>query len=588
MASNPPILIRVLVCAAIGWLISANGVQAQSISFEDLSEQAGVLTDEGVHGIAVADYNNDGWDDIYLGTEGSGSTLLLNQKNGVFLNATKSSGLEVAGTVLSPLWGDINNDGYLDLFVGKRDGDVTCQLFLGSPDGVFEEITDQSGIRITDEIGSATFGDYNMDGRIDLFIATRGSEDYLFENVHESSSVYFNDVSERAGVGGEAFALPMQATWVDYDGDHDVDLFAVHDGNLKSRFYQNNSFFPLIEVSSSSKLQVSRSSMGVAWGDYNNDGWPDAYVTNIDQGNLFKNLGNGRFEDVTIESGSGLNGMSWGVVFVDFDNDGDEDLFIGNTYDFDGRRSFLYENKAGAFENIARDAGVALSTNTFGVATGDFNKDGLMDLVVGDDSGGNKLLLNTSAVTNNWVHLTLEGDTYNRMAVGATANLYADGERYTRTVYAGSSYRSQISPTLHVGLGQAEVIDSLVIHWGKDATEAYYELEVNRDYGFVQNKPLRVEVEQSGKEELSEIDVVHYPHPSFSNVTFKVSVPAAERVRIEIYDAIGRKIETLMHHELSAGVHRIVLDSSAYRSGIYFYKLHSNTSIKTGKMIVVH
>jgi len=587
MSNASATLLRNLIIA-IGLLVQSGGLRAQSITFEDVSEQAGILTDVGVNGIAVADYNNDGWDDIFLGGEESGSILLMNQHNGRFVDVTESSGLAISGTVLNPLWGDINNDGYLDLFVGKLEGDVTCQLFLGSEEGVFEEITEQSGIEVSEEIGSATFGDYNMNGRLDLFVATRGSEDYLFENVHENSSVYFNDVSGRAGVGGEAFAIAMQATWVDYDGDHDVDLFAVHDGNLKSRFYQNNSFLPLIEVSSSAKLQVARSSMGVAWGDYNNDGWPDAYVTNIDQGNLFKNLGNGRFEDVTVESGSGLNGMSWGVVFVDFDNDGDEDLFIGNTFDFDGRRSFLYENSNGTFKNIARDAGVALSTNTFGVATGDFNKDGLMDLVVGDESGENKLLLNTSTVANNWVYLTLEGDTYNKMAVGATINLYAQGERYMRALYAGSSYRSQVSPTLHVGLAEAEAIDSLVIHWGKEATEAYYGLEVNKDYRFVQNKPLQVAVEQFEEEELSEIDIEHYPSPSSSSVTFRVSVPAADRVHIEIYDVIGRKVETLMHHELSAGVHRIFLDSSAYRNGIYFYKLYSNTSIKTGKLIIVH
>ena len=490
--------------------------------------------------------------------------------------------------MLNPLWGDINNDGFLDLFVGKLEGDVTCQLFLGSEEGIFEEVTEQSGIQISDAIGSATFGDYNMDGRLDLFVATRGSEDFLFENVYGTSSGYFNDVSGRAGIGGEAFALPMQATWVDYDGDHDADLFAVHDGNLESRFYQNNSFLPLIEVSSSSQLQVARSSMGVAWGDYNNDGWPDAYVTNIDQGNLFKNLGNGRFEDVTIESGSGLNGMSWGVVFVDFDNDGDEDLFIGNTYDFDGRRSFLYENTNGSFENIARDAGVALSTNTFGVATGDFNKDGRMDLIVGDDNGENKLLLNTSTETNNWVFLTLEGDAYNKMAVGATVYLYAQEERYTRAVYAGSSYRSQISPTLHFGLAEGEVIDSLVIHWGKDNAETYYDLEVNKDYKFVENQPLRVAAEQYERAESAEIIVEHFPNPSSSSVNFKVLLPAAERVYLEIYDAIGRKIETQVYSALSAGLNRMYLDSSAYRNGIYFYKLYSNTSIKTGKLIIVH
>lgn len=508
-------------------------------------------------------------------------------KDGTFSDVTEESGVDVDGDVFSPLWGDINNDGYLDLFVGKQSGDLTCQLFLGSNEGVFTEITLESGIVVDDAIGSATFGDFNLDGLIDLFVATRDSEDYLFENTYagEMTSTYFTDVSTRAGIGGESFALPMQATWVDYDNDFDPDLFALHDGNLQSRFYQNSSFLPLIEVSASSKLQVARSSMGVAWGDYDNDGWKDVYITNIDQGNLFRNTGNGRFEDVTVQSGTGLNGMSWGVVFVDFDNDGDEDLFIGNTFDFDGRRSFLYENVGGEFVNIARDANADLSTNTFGVSTGDFNKDGLMDLVVGDDSGANKLLINQSDGDNNWLYLTLEGDTYNKMAAGATVNLYAGGSLYTRSVYAGSSYRSQISPTLHFGLEKASVIDSLFVHWGKGSTEIYYDLPVNKDLKIVQNSLLRVGVGDSEPvPATSEVSV--FPNPSVGLATFIITIPETAHVRIELFDVTGRKVDILQYGVLSAGEHRITHSTSTHPAGVYFYRVIQQTLITTGKLVI--
>ena len=561
---------------------------AQSIRFEDSSELAGVQTLAGAYGIAVADYDKDGWDDIYIGTENGQSVLLKNLQNGTFANVTERSGVQVAGTVANPLWGDINSDGYPDLFVGKLSADVSCQLFLGSSEGIFTEVTEFSGIDISDDIGSATFGDYNLDGRIDLFIATRGSEDYLFENIHDGASVYFKDISQRAGVGGESFAVPMQATWVDYDNDFDLDLFALHDGNLQSRFYKNSSFLPLIEVSSSSKLRVARSSMGVAWGDYDNDGWQDVYITNIDQGNLFKNLGNGRFEDVTIESGSGLNGMSWGVVFVDFDNDGDEDLFIGNTFDFDGRHSFLYENDQGTFTNIARDAGVALNTNTFGVATGDFNRDGLMDLIVADDSGDNRLLLNRASQNNHWAQFTLKGDVFNPMAVGATLFVYAGEHMYTRSVYAGSSYRSQVSPTVHVGLADAALIDSLYIHWGPEETEVYYGVDVNKSYEIVQNRPLRVEIDANEHSAVpGRLDVSAFPNPFLSQTTFNILIPLSSRARLDIYDTMGRKVNTVLDKILPPGEHRVSFNAEALSAGMYFYRLTSESSVQTGSLLLV-
>ena len=186
--------------------------------------------------------------------------------------------------------------------------------------------------------------------------------DVLYRNTGGAGPTIFEDASTQAGIGGPAPSVAMQATWVDYDHDGDQDLFCVHDSRTLSRLYQNHGFLPLLDVAASARIdtyptETTCCNMGIAWGDFDGDGWQDAYVTRIGHGGLYRNNADGTFTDVAQERGAARNGMSWGVVFNDFDNDGDPDLFIVSTSGYDGTPTLLYRNEAGAFTEIGAQAG---------------------------------------------------------------------------------------------------------------------------------------------------------------------------------------------------------------------------------------
>ncbi len=581
-----------IILFVAGLLMTDLPASAQQIRFEDVSEQAGVYTAGGSHGIAVHDYDLDGWEDIFIAASQGRSVLLRNRGDGTFEDVTVDAGVLVTVDAVAPAWGDVNNDGYADLFVGTRGLNPQNKLFLNTGTGAFENISMTSGLALDTSIGSAAFGDYNRDGLLDLFFATRDTLDILYKNTGNPEELF---VADSAPVAGLDFSIAMQAAWQDYDLDGDLDLLAVHDANLNSRFYRQQSGVPLfIESSSFAGLQVSRNSMGVAWGDYNNDGWPDVYVTNIAMGNLFKNNGNGTFTDITTETRTGLNGMSWGVVFADFDNDGDQDLFIGNTYDFDGTRSFLYENRGGAFTNIAGQAGAALATNTYGVATGDFNRDGLPDLVVADEDGKNRLLINRTESVGTWIKLQLVGESVNKMAVGARVQLTFNDSgignlMVQRTVSAGDSYCSQSSNILHAGLGLATRVDTLSVFWPDGTEQHFADLDINKFYVLTQSKPVETGTEASVDRESGALIVLHQNHPNpFKNkttITFDLDV--SQHVLLGIYDVLGRQVQEVKNEVLSAGLHIAPVDLGPEPAGLYFVRLKTKQTQQIRAMLLI-
>ena len=549
-------------------LLTCLGASAQSIQFEDQAAAAGIITGDAAYGVAVQDFDRDGWDDFYIAADEGKSRLFKNTGDGKFLDVTSQANVVVKGNAVAPLWGDLNNDGWPDLFVGVRSDADSSALFISNGDGTFDPARGGWGIDLAPSVGTASFADFDNDGWLDLFVATRGSIDRMYRNTGEER---FEDISARAGTSGLDASIAMQATWADIDLDGNQDLFAIHDGNLRGRLYKNNGWLPFSEVTTSADLIVARSSMGVAWNDFDNDGDFDVYVSNIAVGNFFENDGTGQFADVTIQTGTSLNGMSWGVVFADFDLDGDEDFFIANTYDFDSQPALLYENRGGVFVDIADQAGVALNTNTYGVASGDFNRDGLPDLIAPDQKGKNKLLINTSVVTGSWLSLKLEGDKSNRDAVGARVAVFAGGKAFYRSRQSASGYSAQMSETIHVGLGEAAFIDSVRIDWGPGSQDIIDGLEVNQTVGIREGNPLSIK--NNGWHESRPFYANIYPLPAISQTNLHLELPQATPIKISIYDMQGRQQFTFPDLVLSGGMHTIPLHLSTFAAGLYAVRI---------------
>ncbi len=557
---------------------AALAATAQPLAFTDATEAAGLAGLDG-YGVAVTDYDGDGWDDVFVTTVRGVPRLLRNNGDGTFTDAAAGAGVAVSGQHLVALWGDLDNDGLPDLFLGRKT-DGENKLFRNRGDGTFEDVTAEAGIDATANVGAAAFGDYDGDGRLDLFLAVDRAPDLLYHNLTEERAIRFEDLSGRAGIAGPPSAVAMQATWIDFNHDGRLDLFGVHDGSTESRLYRNDGYLPLLEVAHDAGIADvgAGNSMGIAWGDFDGDAWEDAYVTRIGQAGLYRNNGDGTFTDVAVERGAHRNGMSWGVVFADFDNDADDDLFVVNTSGYDGTKSFLYRNDGGVFTDVAPDAGAALSMEAHGLATGDFDRDGRPDLVVGATSGV-KLLMNATPTERHWAAIRLEGRVANRMALGVRVEVVAGGRTLVRTVSGGDSFCSQSSPVLHFGLGDAARIDTLRIHWRAGATEEHVDLAADTDLLFTE-AAVATAVEDEALPD-GFLLAQNYPNPFNPRTTIPFALPRAAHVTLTVFDLLGRPVATLVDGRRAAGLHRIAFDASGLPGGVYLYRLRAGTQTLT-------
>ena len=557
------------------------------------------LTVHGNHGVAVVDFNKDGWDDIFFANIGQISggdttfcTLLRNNQNGTFTNVTRTAGLALYGSFKCGVWGDINNDGFPDLFLAESQGVGRCHLLMNNKDGTFRDISSDCGINFAATIATAAFGDVDNDGKIDLFLASEYPQfDLLYKNISKNDTILFQDVSSTSGIEGFSSTTPMQATFIDIDHDGDLDLYAVHDGFLPSSLYRNNNNGTFTDISAQTGLNDFGvgNSMGVYWNDYDNDGWEEVYVSRIGKGGLYKRQINGTYQNIADSSGAELNGMSWGVVWEDFDNDMDDDMFLVNTYNFNSQKSLYFENIDGKFVNKAPEYGVDLGFDFYGLAYGDFNNDGYLDLVASANDGNNKLLMNSTNRKGNWLELSLTGTTINSMAIGAKIRIVAGGKNQSRTRTAGNSYASEMSSMLHFGIGSLTFIDTLEVTWSKNNIQVFTNIAVNKQYQLIEGGTLTTitrrteESTQPSKFSLQQ----NYPNPFNPSTTIAFSIPERMFVSLKVYDVAGREIATLVHSDMQGGKYSRQWNADGISGGIYFYRLTAGVYTATKKIVLL-
>jgi enediyne biosynthesis protein E4 len=499
-------------------------------------------------GIAFFDYDHDGWLDIFQvnGTtlegfpKGSEPTnhLYHNNRDGTFTDVTLKAGLARTGWGQGVCIGDYDNDGFDDLFVTYWGQNV---LYHNNGDGTFTDVTEKAGLlepsaRPRWSTGCC-FLDYDKDGRLDLFVSNyvdfdlahtprpgggkychwkgvavncgpRGlpaSTNLLYHNKGDGT---FTDVSEKSGILKTPGHYCFTAAAADFDNDGWPDIYVACD-SAPAILYRNRHDGTFIDVGIASGCAFNedgqeQAGMGVAVGDYDGDGWLDIFKTNFsdDTSTLYRNNRDGTFTDATFESGLGLNNryLGWGCGFVDLDNDGWPDAFLANGHVYPEieragltpyhEPKILYHNLAnGRFEDVSQRSGpgVAIAASARGVAFGDYDNDGDVEILINNMNDTPTLLRRETAgrpgdpvMRNHWLAVKAIGTRSNRSGIGARVRMTAGGRAQIGEVASGGSYISQSDLRLHFGLGAAAKADVVEVRWPSGQVDTLKNVEANQ------------------------------------------------------------------------------------------------------------
>jgi len=515
------------------------------VTFQDITLEAGItwvhdnamspqryLPETMNGGLALFDYNNDGWPDIYLVNTGEcefykpknprGNALYRNNQDGTFTDVTKKAGVAGRGFGNGVGAGDYDGDGWMDLLVT---GVNFVILYHNRGDGTFEDVTTKAGVNAEGWSTSAAWLDYDNDGKLDLYICNfiiwkpslnvicgnydrkgyciptlfTGAPSWLFRNNGDGT---FTDVGKKAGVAnpkGKGLAVVA----ADLNGDGWIDICQAND-TVENFLYRNNGDGTFTEEGLLSGIAYSRdgaprSGMGADAQDYNGDGLVDLCIPNIDQQlfSLYKNNGDGTFDDEGVENpdmATATRTMSgWGASFLDYDNNGDPDVVISNGHPDDlintyqpkvmyQERPLLFANFGLRFRNVSDSLGEAFqkSYSGRGMALGDVDNDGDTDILLFNNGGPPVLMRNDGGNRNGWLGVRLQGTKSNREGIGARVWFTAGGKKRLYYVAGGRGFSSSRDRRPLLGLGEHDAVEELKIEWPSGTVDVLKDVKARR------------------------------------------------------------------------------------------------------------
>jgi hypothetical protein len=487
-------------------------------------------------GVAWIDYDNDGFPDLYFvnGAPGAANVLYRNNRDGTFKDVTGQAGVaghaEQAGAAGTGAYktgvavGDYDNNGYLDLYVTAFGPNI---LYRNNGDGTFADVTSAAGVAggTTEWSTSTGFFDFDRDGDLDLYVTNYldyrlndhpycglrkdgyrmyclptlfdGVADRLFRNEGNGT---FTDVSKQAGIANPA-GKGLGITVCDFDRDGDTDIYIAND-MVRNFLYRNNGDGTFLDVTYAAGVGFDvngkpQAGMGVDCGDVDGNGFPDLFVTNFSEelNSLYVNRGDGIFEDVSGKAGmgSGYIPVGFGTRMFDADNDGDLDIHITNGHVIDNvklyqptltyaQKDLLYENLGGQFRDVSDQSGPGITSERVGrgLAVADFDNDGNLDVVISGVGQRPALLKNQGVAGNNWILIRAQGTKSNSFGLGATVRVQTSDRLQIKEINNVASYLSSSDTRLHFGLGKAATIQRIEVAWPSGARQTLTDVAVNQ------------------------------------------------------------------------------------------------------------
>jgi len=587
------------------FLITINSVKFYSQVFTKITDQNNPVVADTWSGQYVGaswiDFDNDGFLDLYI----SNKSLYRNLGNG---NFQKISALSNQGVVQGNSWADFDNDGDIDCFLVSTSA-LTSYVYRNDGNGIFTRITSgEIGDANYNSGWGCSWADYNNDGYVDLIIAAANN----FGIVNHSSRFFENNGDGTFKRIDTTLFTTQTApytvpTWSDYDLDGDIDLFIASGpaGSLARDYIFKN----LLEETGTPYL--ARIDTGVIgtdlvdgqvwnWIDYDNDGDMDAYLTNYSANvanNLYRNEGGQFFIKTTGQQvGAIVSDVGQGLtnVWGDYDNDGDLDCIVTND---NAPNKYYRNNNDGTFTSITNLEIITGSGPNYGVSAGDYNNDGFLDLYITGTNSTKGLFRNDSQNGNTWVNIKCTGvgglTGSNLSAIGtkikAKTTINGNPVWQMREVSSQNSFNAMNMLNIHFGFGDATVIDSIIIEWTKDITDVYTNVEVNKFYEAVEGSGISIitSIQNNNSVIPSGFSLdQNYPNPFNPSTKISWQSPISGWQTLKIFDVLGRELATLVDEFRKAGFNSILYNVNlSLPSGVYYYQLKAGNFIQTNKMV---
>ena len=582
---------------------------AQSLKFTEVSQSAGInymhdyqIDNDPVMlkvaaGLAVGDYDNDGFPDIYVETGDVGNNRFYKNKgDGTFIEMGEQLGLHLPNFLGScPFFVDYDNDGFKDLLIGSLDSQ-NIRIFKNLNGQEFEELDNTNVLDCNAPTFSFSAGDYNKDGFVDLFLThwlEENAPTHIWKNQAGNSFINVDDALDFSNpFPTKDFTFAGNFTDINNDGWSDL-LIASDFGT--SQVWVNEDGEKFIHRTDTMVIN-DENGMGAAIGDYNNDGLLDWFVSSIydsdgvTEGNwgasgsrLYKNIGENEFEEVTDESGLTNGSWGWGASFADFNNDGFLDIIHTNGWPkgsaqfyADSVRLFL-SNQDGTFEEVSEQCGLLDTKQGRGLSVLDYDQDGDLDIFINNYRDTPSLWRNDMAAENNFIAINLLPKT-GITAIGTKVFLYTNGQQQFRELRCGTNYNSQNPLQLHFGLGQEILIDSIVVKWPDKSSQKYYQVTGNQFLTIDQNLEL-----------VENTEVIIFPNPFDDWLKIRFRSEGNHDITIKLFDIKGKLIsENSSYTYKSSSYYFDWNNLPVLPAGAYILQIFENNKVKTTRKVIKH